>query len=49
MAEIVCRFPVIERLVAVLYRRIEGSDYVGNEEDIESANWLHSKRSRRPG
>ena len=49
MAEIVRRFPVIERLVAVLYRGIEGSKKIGNEEDIESPNWLDCERSRRPG
>jgi hypothetical protein len=49
MAEIVRRFPVIERLVAVLYRGIEGSKKIGDEEDIESPNWLDCERSRWPG
>jgi hypothetical protein len=46
MHQIVRRLPVIEGLIAVLYWRIDRSQYVGSEEDIESANWLDSERSR---
>lgn len=47
MAEIVCRLPVIEGLITILYRRIDRSEYVGTEEDVKSTNWLYSERSRR--
>ena len=47
MTEIMGGFPIIEGLVAILYRRIYCSKYVGAEEDVESTNWLHGERCSR--
>jgi len=34
-----CRFPVVEHLVAILYWRIECGETVGKEENVEGSDW----------
>lgn len=44
-----CGFPIVKRLVAVLYRSIYSSKEVCREEEIEGADWLDRERCwRRP-
>lgn len=47
MAQVVRRFPVVECLVAILYGCVKCCEDIGTEEDVESANWFDSERSRR--
>lgn len=41
MADVVCRLPIVESLIAVLYRRIECGEKICCEENIESSNGLY--------
>lgn len=48
MTQIMCRFPVIESLIAVLYRGIESSQKIGTEEYVKCADGLDCEWSGRP-
>ncbi len=47
MAEVVCRFPVVEGLVAILNRGKQGGDGVGDQKNVECRDWLDSIWARR--
>jgi hypothetical protein len=47
MTNVMRRFPIVERLVTVLYRRTKSCKYVGPKKDVESPNGFHCERCRR--
>jgi hypothetical protein len=47
MLKVVCRFPVIEGLVTILYWSIKSGEGIGDKEDIESADRLNCEGGLR--
>lgn len=47
MIEIVCRFPVVEHFVAILYWRIECSETIRKEENVEGYDWREKELAWR--
>lgn len=47
-AHIMCRLPVVEGLVAVLYRRIEGCEEIYCKKYVKGADGLDCEGSGRP-